>query len=139
MRMKVATRMAAIVIVPTIPVLIWWKLAIDNRKKRAEQVRTIIRVPNVQTVDDLLVEKCRPGDVILFDRRWDTCAAGPLAALSCLLARGILCRNDDTQTRSIETGKFDHCGEFLCIIMLLCCVVMCCDVLQYRIVSNLEC
>lgn len=110
-RLKVATRVAAIIIVPTIPVLVWWKLARDDREKHAQEVRTKVRVPNVQTVDDLLVEKCRPGDVLLFDRRWDKCAAGPLAALSCLLARNILCKNDDTQTRSIEVGKFDHCGE----------------------------
>merc|ERR1712176_1251090 len=56
-----------------------------------------------------MVEKCLPGDVILFDRRCDRCAAGPLAALSCLMNRCLLC-DDENEVRAVETGKFDHCG-----------------------------
>jgi len=107
---KVLTRMAAIVVVPTLPVVIWYKIALNDRQDHSEQVRTKVRVPNVQTVDDLLVEKCQAGDVLLFDRRWEKCAAGPLAALACLLGRAILCNDTDPlQTRSVEVGKFDHC------------------------------
>ena len=107
---QILSRMALGVAVPTVPVLVWWKWAVDDRHATAEEVRTRVRVPNVQTVDDLLVEKCQPGDVVLFDRRCEKCAAGPLAALSCVLGRSILCHDDPTQTRSVETGKFDHCG-----------------------------
>jgi len=103
--------MAAIVITPTIPILVWFKSARDDRHAHAEEVRTKVRVPNVQTVDDLLVEKCKAGDILLFDRRWEKCAAGPLSAFACLLGRFALCNDTDPmQTRSVEVGKFDHCG-----------------------------
>eukprot|EP00546_Thalassionema_frauenfeldii_P004750 CAMPEP_0178922808 /NCGR_PEP_ID=MMETSP0786-20121207/16364_1 /TAXON_ID=186022 /ORGANISM="Thalassionema frauenfeldii, Strain CCMP 1798" /LENGTH=292 /DNA_ID=CAMNT_0020597223 /DNA_START=167 /DNA_END=1048 /DNA_ORIENTATION=+ len=103
--------MAAIVVVPTVPIIVWYKSACDDRHAHAEQVRTKVRVPNVQTVDDLLVEKCKAGDVLLFDRRWEKCAAGPLSALACLMGRAVLCNDTDPmQTRSVEVGKFDHCG-----------------------------
>ena len=116
-RLKVLSHMTAIVLVPTIPVLIWWKVARDDRETHAESIRTKVRVPNVQTIDDLLVEKCRPGDVLIFDRRWEKCAAGPMAALSCVLARSLLCNDQDpTQIRSVEVGKFDHCGKCSCYI-----------------------
>lgn len=103
-------KMALSLAVPAVPVLVWWKSAVGDRKERAQQVRTKVRVPNVQTVDDLLVEKCKPGDVILFDRRCEKCAAGPAAALSCILARRLLTKDDPTQTRAVETGTFDHVG-----------------------------
>jgi hypothetical protein len=103
--------MAAILVAPAVPVAVWYKSARDSRQHQAEQVRTKVRVPNVQSVDDLLVEKCRAGDVVLFDRRCERCAAGPLAALACLTGRSILCNDTDPmQTRSVETGKFDHVG-----------------------------
>ncbi|KAL7518871.1 hypothetical protein ACHAWX_003675 [Stephanocyclus meneghinianus] len=66
-------------------------------------------IPNVQTIDDLIVEKCQPGDVILFDRRCECCASGPLAALACLLGKAILCDENDG-TRSVQRGSFEHCG-----------------------------
>lgn len=68
------------------------------------------RIPNVQTIDDLLVEKCQPGDVILFDRRCECCASGAVAALGCLLGKVFLCDEDDG-TRSVERGSYEHCGE----------------------------
>ena len=43
------------------------------------------RRPSVQTIDDLMVEKCQPGDVMLFDRRCECCASGAAAAMGCLL------------------------------------------------------
>lgn len=112
-------RMATGVIVPTIPVLIWWKWATDDRRARQEQVRTKVRVPNVQTVDDLLIETCRAGDVILFDRRPYKCAAGPFAALACALTKWALCPED--ANRVVEVGKFDQVGESMarthCILL----------------------
>lgn len=57
-----------------------------------------------------MVEKCQPGDVILFDRRCEKCAAGPLAALSCWMGRSLLCRDDGKMMRAVEAGAYDHCG-----------------------------
>lgn len=102
--------MAIGVVTPTVPALVWWKYAHDQRQKRAQDVRTRVRVPNVQTVDDIMVEKCRPGDVILFDRRPELCVAGPWAALACLVSRALLCDDGDDAVRSVDHGKFDHCG-----------------------------
>ena len=67
-------------------------------------------IPSVQTIDDLMVEKCQPGDVILFDRRCECCAAGPAAAAGCLLGKAILCDESDG-TPSVEGGSYEHCGE----------------------------
>lgn len=109
-RIRVLRKIGAGAVVSSIPVFVWWKWAIDQREKRAEDVRTRVRVPNVQTIDDLMIERCRPGDVLLFDRRWENCATGPLAALVCALGRSILCFQN--KNKSIAEGKFDHCGRF---------------------------
>jgi hypothetical protein len=101
--------MAAVVVVPSVPVLVWWKYARDDRLSHTRQVETKVRVPNLQTIDDLMVEKCQPGDVILFDRRCERCAAGPLAALSCWMGRSLLCK-DDGKMRAVQAGAYDHCG-----------------------------
>ena len=70
----------------------------------------ILRIPSVQTIDDLMVEKCQPGDVLLFDRRCDYCASGFVSAMACYVGKAILCEEDDG-TRSVERGKYEHCGE----------------------------
>lgn len=100
--------MAAGTAVSAVPVLAWWKWSTDQRSKREEEVRTRVRVPNVQTIDDMMIERCRPGDVLLFDRRWETCASGPLAALVCILGRAFLCSDDPNKL--VQDGRFDHCG-----------------------------
>lgn len=56
-----------------------------------------------------MVEKCQPGDVILFDRRCECCASGFSAALGCLLGKTLLCDEEDG-TRSVERGSYEHCG-----------------------------
>ena len=116
-RNQVVIRMTAAIVVPTIPILAWWREAKLEREKRTEEVKTRIRIPNVQTIDDLMIERCRPGDVVLFDRKWETCATGPFAALACILARNFLCENDDM--KSVSTGKFDHCGTYDCFSLSL--------------------
>jgi len=92
----------------TVPVLIWWNWSTQQRRTREEDVRTRVRVPNVQTMDDLMIEQCRPGDILLFDRRWEHCSSGPTAALVCLLGRRFLCFDDPNKI--VQEGKFDHCG-----------------------------
>lgn len=57
-----------------------------------------------------MVEKCQPGDVILFDRRCECCASGAAAAMACLLGKTILCEEEDG-TRSVERGSYEHCGK----------------------------
>lgn len=102
---------AGVVLVPSVPVLVWWKSARQLREERTRAVHTKVRVPNVQTVDDLMVEKCQPGDVLLFDRKCDTCASSPLAALACWLSKQVLCDNDKHYTgKTVDTGSYEHCG-----------------------------
>ena len=109
-KLRILGMMAGSLAVPAIPVLVWWKSATDERAAHTEEVRTKVRVPNVQSIDDLMVEKCKAGDVLLFDRRCHKCAAGPLAALPCLTGRSLLCGEDKGAFRNIEQGHFDHCG-----------------------------
>jgi hypothetical protein len=109
-RIRILKKMGGGAIISSIPVFIWWRWALDERQKKIEDVRTRVRVPNVQTIDDLMIERCRPGDVLLFDRRWEHCAAGPLAALVCVLGRTLLCNNNDPNKSMLE-GQFDHCGK----------------------------
>jgi hypothetical protein len=109
--MNTAFKMAATIIFPSIPIGVWYYSANDDRKAKAEEVRTRVRVPNVQTVDDLMIEKCQPGDVVLFDRRCHKCAAGPIAAFSCVLGKSFLCDKDGKKgVKSVNVGSFDHCG-----------------------------
>jgi hypothetical protein len=108
-RIKVFQQLAGGLIVCSIPVAVWWKSAADNRAIILEQQRTKVRVPNIQDSDDLLVERMQAGDVLLFDRRCEKCAAGPWAALACLAGRSLLC--DERATRSVDQGRFDHVGK----------------------------
>ena len=119
-RIRVLKKMGIGGVITSIPVLLWWKWAIDQRHTKQEDVRTRVRVPNVQTIDDLMIERCRPGDVLLFDRRWEHCATGPLAALVCLLGRTFLCKDDSNKV--MADGKFDHCGMYFqfCIKYMDC-------------------
>ncbi|KAL3776409.1 hypothetical protein HJC23_006763 [Cyclotella cryptica] len=107
---KLALQLSASALIPAVPILYWSHTAKREREERRHQVSTKLRIPNVQTIDDLLVEKCQPGDVILFDRRCECCASGPVAALGCLLGKAILCDEDDG-TRSVERGSYEHCGR----------------------------
>jgi hypothetical protein len=97
-------------LVSSLPVVVWWKWAADERARLADDARTRVRVPGLQTTDDLLIEKIQPGDVILFDRRCEKCAAGPWAALACLAGRTFLCDDSKYSVRSVDTGRFDHIG-----------------------------
>jgi hypothetical protein len=110
-RLQILSRMAGGVVVASIPVGLWWKSAWNERQAVAEDVRTRIRVPGLETSDDRLLEKCQPGDVILFDRRCEKCAAGPWAATACLAQRRFLC-DEKRGARTVDTGKFDHIGTY---------------------------
>mmetsp|Transcript_16269 Transcript_16269/g.21289 ORF Transcript_16269/g.21289 Transcript_16269/m.21289 type:complete len:319 (-) Transcript_16269:370-1326(-) len=102
-------RTAGGVAVISLPVCGWWYNAHLQRQKGAQEVATRIRIPGQQTVDDFLIEKCRPGDILLFDRRWETCASGPLAAAACLATKAFLTGQTGV-SRSVDNGNFDHVG-----------------------------
>ena len=103
---KGSKMMLGCVVVPSIPVGIWYVSALQHRSKVEEEVRTKVRIPNVQTIDELMVEKCQPGDIVLFHRRWYHCAAGPLAALSCFFSQTFLC----PKLEETHNNLFDHMG-----------------------------
>jgi len=108
-RGRILVRMTASLLVPAIPTAAWYYTAVKGRQERQEQVRTRVRVPNIQTIDELMIEKCKPGDILLFDRRCYKCAAGPLAALSCLMAKSFLC-DEERQKNSSAISGFEHVG-----------------------------
>eukprot|EP00578_Thalassiosira_sp_NH16_P011602 CAMPEP_0181123078 /NCGR_PEP_ID=MMETSP1071-20121207/25681_1 /TAXON_ID=35127 /ORGANISM="Thalassiosira sp., Strain NH16" /LENGTH=315 /DNA_ID=CAMNT_0023208143 /DNA_START=157 /DNA_END=1104 /DNA_ORIENTATION=+ len=108
-RTKLAVQLSFSALIPAIPILIWSHNAKEEREERRHDVSTRLRIPSVQTIDELMVEKCQPGDVILFDRRCECCASGAAAALGCLLGKAILCEEEDG-TRSVEKGSYEHCG-----------------------------
>lgn len=108
-RTKLAIQLSLSALIPVIPILYWSHDAKRERAERQHEVSTKLRIPSVQTIDDLMVEKCQPGDVILFDRRCECCASGFAAAIGCLLGRAILCEEEDG-TRSVESGSYEHCG-----------------------------
>lgn len=116
LRAKVLKQMAGGVLVCAIPAGIWWYYAVKEREALAREVETRIRVPNVQDTYDMLIEKCQPGDVILFDRRCEKCAAGVWSALSCLAQKQFLC-NTSKIARSVDEGRFDHIGKSLVTII----------------------
>mmetsp|Transcript_27030 Transcript_27030/g.31448 ORF Transcript_27030/g.31448 Transcript_27030/m.31448 type:complete len:311 (+) Transcript_27030:68-1000(+) len=113
-RLKVLTKFGVSLLIPSIPIGAWYISAINDRKTKIEEVRTKVRVPNIQTIDDLMIEKCQPGDIVLFDRRCHKCAAGPLAAFSCMLGKKILCdendKNNITNKKIVDIGTFEHVG-----------------------------
>jgi hypothetical protein len=111
-RSKVLKQMAGSVFAVSVPVAAWWKWAADDRTRIAEDVRTRIRVPGILTTDDMLLEKVKPGDVLLFDRRCEKCDAGPWAALGCITGRHFLCNDSKYSARTVDSGKFDHMGEY---------------------------
>ena len=94
-------------LLPVLPVATWYYSTVQDRKAKMKEVSSRIRIPNVQSIDDLLVEKCKAGDVILFDRRCHKCANGPIAAFNCVLGKALLC-NEKSKTTDI--GNFEHAG-----------------------------
>ena len=112
--LKGSKMMIGCMVVPSIPISIWYASALQHRSKVEEEVRTKVRIPNVQTIDELMVEKCQPGDILLFHRRWYHCASGPLAALSCLFSQTFLCPTQQQQQQKLQLegnyNLFDHMG-----------------------------
>ena len=107
-------KITASLLLPAIPIGVWYYQAIEDRNARIEKVRSQVRIPNVQTVDDLMIEKCQPGDVVLFDRRCHKCAAGPATAFSCIVGKAILCndrKSGRTSLKGLDNESFEHIGE----------------------------
>merc|ERR1719410_2000642 len=94
-------------VTPSIPIVIWYRNAQEERRDHELSVKHKMRIPNVETIDDMMVSKCLPGDIILFDRRCHKCCAGPLSVVSCVIGRGLLCSDEMDM---VEAGKYDHVG-----------------------------
>ena len=108
-RRRVLLRMTGGIAVASVPISVWWYNALQQRGKIAEEVRTKIRIPGSQDVLDQIIEdRCQPGDVVLFDRRPETAASSPWAAMACVVAKWALC--DEKAVRTVSEGRFDHIG-----------------------------
>jgi len=100
-------RASGCLLLPVLPVATWHYSTDQDRKAKMKEVSSRIRIPNVQSVDDLLIEKCKVGDIILFDRRCHKCANGPLAAFNCVLGKALLCSE---KSKTADIGHFEHAG-----------------------------
>jgi hypothetical protein len=110
-RRRVLSQMLGGLAVSTVPIAAWWYTARRARAKLAEDVRTQIRIPGSHDVlDQILEDRCQAGDVILFDRRCESCAHSPWAALACVVAKGALCDDSASSDRTVSEGRFDHMG-----------------------------
>ena len=99
-----------------IPISTWWYWSQQERQKLLEAYRTRVQLPPgagaSDTYDYIITEKIQPGDVLLFDRRWERCAASPWSALACIVSKQFLTgkTGDDNYIRSIDTGRYNHIG-----------------------------
>jgi hypothetical protein len=108
-RRVVIGRMIGGVTVISVPIAAWWYTTYRQRNKVEEEVRTKIRIPGSSDVlDQIISERCQAGDVVLFDRRCESCATSPWAALACFVSKAVHC--DESMIRTIDQGKFDHMG-----------------------------
>ena len=108
-----ALRMAGGLAAISVPVSAWWWWAQRQRAAVDEAVRTKIRLPAGAAADPLqqfIEDNCQPGDVLLFDRRCETCATSPWAALACVMGKSVHCGHDPDSVRSVSDGNFDHIG-----------------------------
>ena len=105
---QTAKYLGAIVLLPSIPLTYWTYWSRDERDRHLVVVKEkhANKVPNVQTIDDVLMEHVLPGDVLLFDRRCQFCQS-PLAALACLLGRKFV---SNSNSDGDGVGNFDHVG-----------------------------
>jgi hypothetical protein len=113
-RRRVISQMMMGAGVVSIPIGLWWFRAKQERCAIENDIRTRVRIPNIESSDDRLISICRPGDVLVFDRRCEKCAAGPWSALACLVQRyciaGSNMNSGQNNTRSYQGGAFDHIG-----------------------------
>lgn len=101
-----------------VPVAVWWHWSRGERSERLEEFRTRVQLPRgleiTDTYDYLITEQIQAGDVLLFDRRCELCAAGPWAALACLVGKQCLTGRStatDAYLRAGDkSGRIDHVG-----------------------------
>lgn len=111
-RRVVVGRMLGGLTVVSLPVVAWWYTAQRQRAALEEDLRTRIRIPgySADVLDQIIEERCQAGDVLLFDRRCETCAASPWAALACLVSKAVHCNDDTATIRTVDQGLYDHMG-----------------------------
>jgi hypothetical protein len=101
--------MAGGTVVLAVPVAAWWYRAVSDRRQKWEEHERKVEAAGARpyrassdAYDYLIENRCRAGDVVLFDRRCHRCAASPWAALSCYAAKRLLDRDGD--------APYDHVG-----------------------------
>jgi hypothetical protein len=112
---KVYGQLFSGVVVISIPITVWWYWSYQERAKVLEEYRTRVKLPPGaagDTYDYIITEKIQPGDVILFDRRCERCAASPWAAFACVVGKQCLTGHtgNDNYIRSVDSGRYDHIG-----------------------------
>ena len=117
LQQKVLTQFFSGLAVMAIPISVGWYWAYQERQRVQEEYRTRVKLPPGaagDTYDYLITEKVQAGDVLLFDRRCERCAASPYAALACVVSKHSLTtnpnNNDDAHIRSVDAGRYDHIG-----------------------------
>lgn len=98
----------AFLITFSFPVSFWYYEANRKRQQKLDSITSQTKVPNVQTIDELMIENFQPGDVVLFDRRCYTCCYSPFSSLSCFLSKVFLCKST-THSKTLD-GCFEHAG-----------------------------
>jgi hypothetical protein len=99
-----------------IPISVWWYWSYQERTRTLEEYRTRVKLPPGaagDTYDYMITEKIQAGDVLLFDRRCERCAASPWAALACIISKQCLTsgkNGNDALIRSVDAGRYDHVG-----------------------------
>jgi hypothetical protein len=97
-RFRVMLQMLGGTTVVAIPIGLWWYRARADREEWQSKFHHRIILPgSSDAYDYVIAEQCRPGDVLLFHRKCETCATSPWAAASCYITQ-------------YTFGNFNHCG-----------------------------
>jgi hypothetical protein len=95
--------------VPTVPTLAWWYWATQERAAwESEENQYTFRSAStsIETIDDQIVDKMRPGDLIFFNRKCHLCSSSPFSALSCYAAKYLIGANASGITDASQV--FEH-------------------------------
>jgi hypothetical protein len=116
-RRRVLTNMVAGVGVLALPVAAWWWWARRERQSILDEYKGRMKLPAsaMDTYDYIITEKIQAGDILLFDRRCERCAASPWAALACLVSKNCLALppstlGDHGAVAAAALNRYDHVG-----------------------------
>jgi hypothetical protein len=120
-RRKVLTNMVAGVGVLAVPVMAWWWWARRERQAILDEYKSRMKLPAssaaiMDTYDYIISEKIQAGDILLFDRRCERCAASPWAALACFVSKNCLAvpsnimGDNHGAAAAAALNRYDHVG-----------------------------